>query len=400
MSFIPRTISPQFDSLPLADDEKALLRGCLECPWDDARFLVYADWVEEHDQPERAAYLRASVQTEEIKKTTLIPDSILDWLEPFVPNRKDWLFFRGLPSHYKINYPKEVDFSSNDGKWNRFPWDWCFSYRTTNNIMPETVRRMVRSPRMLNLTRFEFPTRLESLQREEFAEGTYFNNVTRLDLSQNRIPTKDMESILGNPTLINLSHLSLERCRLDPDAAGLLANTQKLNGLKLLNLNATGLESQGVIHIATSPYLGRLQELMLHGATIDDEAAAALTESQNLTDLKTLNLAHTDLTEEAIVLIASCSQFSNLISLNLSQQLLTNKALIAIANNPHLSNLRFLSVESWSSGDLEQGTIALANSPFLKKLKKLDINRRTAGKKGMEAIFQAKLKRRSKYDPK
>jgi uncharacterized protein (TIGR02996 family) len=45
-----------------AEDGKAMLRHICEAPRDDARRLVFADWLEEHGWPEQAEYVRGSVQ--------------------------------------------------------------------------------------------------------------------------------------------------------------------------------------------------------------------------------------------------------------------------------------------------------------------------------------------------
>ncbi len=44
------------------DEERALLAAVCAHPDDDTPRLVYADWLQEHDQPERAEYIRLSVR--------------------------------------------------------------------------------------------------------------------------------------------------------------------------------------------------------------------------------------------------------------------------------------------------------------------------------------------------
>jgi uncharacterized protein (TIGR02996 family) len=43
-------------------EQDALLAAVLDAPDDDAPRLVYADWLEEHGQPERAEFIRAQVE--------------------------------------------------------------------------------------------------------------------------------------------------------------------------------------------------------------------------------------------------------------------------------------------------------------------------------------------------
>ena len=75
-------------------EEEALLRRCLETPWDDAPLLVYADWVQDHDEEERAAFIRESVRDGTVCHSP--PGEAEVWLENHLPER-DWIFVRGLP---------------------------------------------------------------------------------------------------------------------------------------------------------------------------------------------------------------------------------------------------------------------------------------------------------------
>ena len=47
----------------LRPDDEAFIRGILANPGDDAPRLIYADWLEERDDP-RGAYLRAESEWE------------------------------------------------------------------------------------------------------------------------------------------------------------------------------------------------------------------------------------------------------------------------------------------------------------------------------------------------
>lgn len=44
------------------DDRQALLNAIIAKPEDDAPRLAYADWLDEHDQPERAEFIRVEVE--------------------------------------------------------------------------------------------------------------------------------------------------------------------------------------------------------------------------------------------------------------------------------------------------------------------------------------------------
>jgi uncharacterized protein (TIGR02996 family) len=47
---------------PTMGTEAALLRAIRANPDEDTPRLAYADWLDEHDQPERAEFIRVQVQ--------------------------------------------------------------------------------------------------------------------------------------------------------------------------------------------------------------------------------------------------------------------------------------------------------------------------------------------------
>ena len=46
----------------MTTDERALLAAIWAEPHDDTARLVYADWVDEHDRPDRAAFIRLQIE--------------------------------------------------------------------------------------------------------------------------------------------------------------------------------------------------------------------------------------------------------------------------------------------------------------------------------------------------
>jgi uncharacterized protein (TIGR02996 family) len=60
-------------------ERQALLRGILENPDDDGPRLVYADWLEEHGDPERAAFIRVQCRLAEREQFADVPYNDRDW---------------------------------------------------------------------------------------------------------------------------------------------------------------------------------------------------------------------------------------------------------------------------------------------------------------------------------
>ena len=47
-----------------SDEERALLTAIHAQPREDTPWLVYADWLQEHEQPEYAEFIRLSIHNE------------------------------------------------------------------------------------------------------------------------------------------------------------------------------------------------------------------------------------------------------------------------------------------------------------------------------------------------
>src|SRR5688572_30204356 len=72
--------------------EDAILANICDYPDDDALRLIYADWLEEHDQPERAEFIRAQIELSRLSKDDPRWDTLEDrsWaLEQ--AHRNEWL---------------------------------------------------------------------------------------------------------------------------------------------------------------------------------------------------------------------------------------------------------------------------------------------------------------------
>jgi uncharacterized protein (TIGR02996 family) len=99
--------TPAPRSLPMTHDE-AFLQAIIESHDDDAPRLIYADWLEDHGQPERADFIRAQValatmprndprrQALKISERRLQERHEWHWAQPFSGFAEDWKFRRGF----------------------------------------------------------------------------------------------------------------------------------------------------------------------------------------------------------------------------------------------------------------------------------------------------------------
>jgi uncharacterized protein (TIGR02996 family) len=107
---------------PVGKDE-AFLQAILAAPDDDAPRLVYADWLEEHGQPERAEFIRLQCAMErlsvddlrhrelETRERALLERHEQEWAAPLRGRVEGWEFRRGFVEQvvfYRKPSPAEV----------------------------------------------------------------------------------------------------------------------------------------------------------------------------------------------------------------------------------------------------------------------------------------------------
>src|SRR5262249_34681265 len=91
-------------------EDDAFYLSMAECPDDETPRLVYADWLEDHDQPERASFIRlqcrlATLPRQDPSRAELIAQeqTLLErhgnkWLGPLAVLRWKPTFRRGFPA--------------------------------------------------------------------------------------------------------------------------------------------------------------------------------------------------------------------------------------------------------------------------------------------------------------
>jgi uncharacterized protein (TIGR02996 family) len=126
-------------------DEAALLAAILARPDEDTPRLMYADWLDEHGQPERAEFIRIQCdptadEAAEDRAAELEERNRTKWLAglPQFPGAR-WEFRRGFPEY--LDAPGEL-FLQHYEAFARTPWlrSLCI-YVVSNSIVRDFVNR-------------------------------------------------------------------------------------------------------------------------------------------------------------------------------------------------------------------------------------------------------------------
>jgi uncharacterized protein (TIGR02996 family) len=338
--------------------QEAFLQAILETPDDDTPRLVYADWLDEHDDAERAEFIRLQIRlatlsaddpqrlTLEERCGALLTEHEDQWLGQLAPLTSTCQFRRGFVEVVSLGFKQ---FLAN----------------------AETIFRLapVRQLKLLRLAH----TR-ESL--DNLAASPYLGRIRRLDLRGSEIGPGHLHDLLASPHLANLEELDLGGTRIGPDGVRDLAQATHLSRLTWLSLSSDRV-GEAVVALAEAPHLGRLEVLDLGQNLIDAPTLERLAQSPVLARLRHLGLAYNDLNAAGAEAIATSPFWSGLVHLELSgNYALGDGGVRILAGSANLANLQYLGLTYCG---LAGSVVDLARSPYLTNLRRLTLTQNRIG---------------------
>jgi uncharacterized protein (TIGR02996 family) len=394
----------------------AFLADILEHPDDDTPRLVYADWLDENGDPDRAEFIRVQCELARggpdkgrLKQLAQREMTLLH------ENRQTWV--KEVPA-WARRYPDEVGFrrgfiahvictalaflQRGAGLFRRSPVQ-----SIDFSAFDEYVGPLANCPLLGRLTALSLPgfhgDPLGPEGARVLSQSPYLGNLQSLDLASSLIGPEGMAALAGASCLSGLNRLVLYSNELGPEGARALASSAHLTALTALNLGDNHLQDEGVQILANSRNLRGLQELQLYNNHLLDEGARAiasapwkltsldldynemsdkgasrLARSRHLAHLTTLRLANTTLTERGARALAESPHLTRLTHLTLGTNDLRDPGAKVLAQSPHLATLELLSLEGNGIGD--EGARALADSPYLHNLVYLNLYHNSLGK--------------------
>jgi uncharacterized protein (TIGR02996 family) len=275
-----------------------LLRAICERPDDDAVRLVYADWLDDHGDADRAELIRVQVALARAGPDG--PDRpALAERERHVlrSNRKRWLAegpswaARGeLVRGFLVPRLKErVEKFVKRDPATLFPFPlWCF----TLTMAEGGVARLADCPLLARAVELNMTSNaIGPSGVKELAASPHMGNVEVLSLRRNWMRAAGMQGLVERLRAPRLHSLDLAGNWLDDDAAAALAEAPWLEGVTVLSLRNNWLRDAGGAALAASRRLGRLEELDLGDNNLGDAAARAFAQSERLPRLRRLTLA-------------------------------------------------------------------------------------------------------------
>ena len=294
---------------------------------DNTPRLVYADWLEEHGQPERAEFIRLQCRiggdaADRSRATTLMAEHGKAWDAPLAPLAAKTWYSRGFPYLLKVELQRLVE---NQSLLTLVP-EWRLALqRHTHAPLAELCERLVNGP---------------------FAE-----RISGLNLTWTGWHVEEVETLLSPPLAGRLRELRFgDEDRGNDYLALVLASPDlRLKEFGFHGDSEGGIGDEGCRSLAAASTFAGLTELALPNNALGPEGAIALASSPHLTRLENLDLAGGSNTPNRIgtpgaLAFAASTNFRQLTSLNLLFNHIGDAGFAALVRSPNLPKLASLNV--------------------------------------------------------
>lgn len=424
-------------------NEQAFLEAVLSDPDADAPRLVFADWLEEHGDSDRAEFIRVQCELARLpydedrysdlqaREFRLLSRNFTAWADrqPYVHFRRGFLdkwdyvrpeAFVEIGPQLLARHPiRDVEIGSQeDPGWG--PAVASCPHLSRISTLRLTKQRshhtefsdflaILASPHLTNLVT------LDASGGHGYGDEALLN---LLGVQERTLFGRTEDGLL--PSLRNLQRLSLEGMALSDRGVRELVQSPLANTLTHLDLSANrAITAEGIRALIASRLWPRLQELNLgklysrdgevvrlvmealprsritrlglkaalfHEARQHD-LPEALAAASSWGALEALDLSWNNLRGEGIGLLADCPQLKGLRWLNLDSTRLGQEDIERLADCPHLAGLTTLRV---GNSDLtDDGLTALAQSSFLSRLILLDVAVSQVKNRGVKAFARS-----------
>ncbi|MFQ3592747.1 MAG: TIGR02996 domain-containing protein [Gemmataceae bacterium] len=292
----PSASSPQASA---EEREQAGLWDEIACsPGDHCLRRIYADWLEDHGQPERARYLRQELARQEAVAGSVEWQVLLNECDQLVRTHGD-VWFSALR---QCGYRWEIA----GGLVERISIDAEGFVRWGKRLVAEapTAEWTLHYQGWTELRRFVSCEALRQVRRLVL-EGDFLGEAVQILSTCKRV--------------VNLRSLDLAELRLRQSGVAILVLSHYLQGLRQLNLSANDLSGSSIALLASSRAFPHLEALSLaNNPQIGDAEIRALTHSPHLTRLNQLCLAGTAISSETAEILEAWPRLGQLRYLDVS----------------------------------------------------------------------------------
>jgi uncharacterized protein (TIGR02996 family) len=387
------------------DHGPAFLEAIREHPDDDLHRLAWADWLDDHGQDARAAFLRAQVEAARLGPDDPRRDALEDEADD-------------LLAEHEAEWAGRVGQLALEWRWRRGCIEHVTAWADTLlgrgeelfAAMPiRAVRLLADADELPRLADWPLLGLVESLELAHTKEASLFaapylrdgpilsllssrhlGRLAALDLRGQGVEGPALEAILEGGLVGQLRRLELADCKAVGDrlARRVAATPSRLERLSLAGTNLT---PHGLRALLASDRHPELRELDVNfGMLFRGEVGARPLEADLLAaplarQLTALRFERVAIDPAAMEALLAAAPAGRLTSLDLEGCWHGEEVAEALAASPGAANLRRLAVPGNVLRD--KGVAALAASPHLARLTDLDVSQNRVGGPGLRALL-------------
>jgi len=312
-------------------DEDGLLQAILAAPEDPVPRLIYADWLEEQGEPDRAALLRC----EGVPKPSLL-ERALPPIPPeyarFVPR----IFFEGglLTVTLQMRGLLSKVFQASGSEWLRR----CRVFRLTLYGTTRDWSRVAAMPllRQIRLLRVD-PGSLKQTGLAGLLSSPHLGQLLGLEMPRASLNLDNrLELLLKASTLPNLCYLNLTDNQLMAPAMRLLSCWQPAQALVALNLSRNWIGADGLALLLQAPWCRHVTQLNVSGNHLTDRGLQVLLEAENTPSLTHLWISDNQITSAGLQALRSSRLLQQLHYLELGHNPILSEQLEHFLCGPEL----------------------------------------------------------------
>jgi uncharacterized protein (TIGR02996 family) len=372
--------------------EQGFLADIAEHADDDGPRLVFADWLDDHGEHERAEFIRTQV---ELAKLDPYDDRAPDLLRR---DRELRLQHGRVWAKPGLKFTRTAEFRRGFvGKMTMQASKFLVEAERIFAACPvQELRLMGFREEMDAFVRLECLGRLRALDVSAVRLGAgrvttlvgspHLSRLEKLNLGNTHMRLSGARMVIDSPNLPGVKTLHLDRNGIGDISVHYLAQSAALPSLQTLDLQASGLSAEGGERLGRLEHLGQqLEALDLRDNQLGDAGVRGLLAPGNFTRLRSLNLASNGLSLAAMATIAACPELTSLTELRVGREHHSTIRMRELAESPYLTNLRVLDA---SHGSMQDGAeaLALSRAAFLPRLRALHLPRFSAD--GLRILFR------------
>jgi uncharacterized protein (TIGR02996 family) len=332
-------------------EQSDLYRAVLANPEDDAPRLIYADWLDEHGQPERAEFIRVQCAMDRIPRETARWQSLdkraeqiaRDWRAAWTGPAKEMVYDAHLRRGFVDRVRLALDqFAKSAAELVRLEPVRVWEFSWVHNFGPAPSLAKLAADPNLTLVRglvagyYNADEMLATL-----ADSHHLSKLRSLLIAGRHVNAETVAGFVAAATALDELHAEdyhylqiRDVWRRGPKA--------RLRRLSLVRSHVT---DQSMAQLSAAPALARVEALCLDGNDFSDRGILALAQTDHVTELRELSLADVAIGDSGARILANAAAFRHLRVLNLTSCQIDSAGAQALADSPHLDRLECLCLD-------------------------------------------------------